>query len=166
MPPDPWTVETLRVFMQERYGDLRILLDERYQTQTKALEAAFTAQQTAMHAALQSAEKAVEAALRSSEKAVAKAEVAAEKRFESVNEFRAQLADQAQTFVSRGELDIRIAALSERVDELNTKASLLASRMDSAQGSMQGSRVTVGNMYMIIIAFAAIAGIIGFTFSR
>jgi hypothetical protein len=50
------------------------------------------------------AKEAVQAALVSAEKAVGKAEVATEKRFESVNEFRAQLSDQAAHFSTRDEL--------------------------------------------------------------
>ena len=43
-------------------------------------------------------------ALQAAEKAVTKAELAAEKRFESVNEFRNQLKDQTGTFITRNEL--------------------------------------------------------------
>ena len=49
-------------------------------------------------------EQAVTFALQSAEKAVTKAELAAEKRFESVNEFRDQLKDQTGTFITRNEM--------------------------------------------------------------
>lgn len=49
-------------------------------------------------------EQAVAFALASAEKAVTKAELAAEKRFESVNEFRNQLKDQTGTFITRNEM--------------------------------------------------------------
>ena len=49
-------------------------------------------------------EQAVAFALQAAEKAVTKAELAAEKRFESVNEFRNQLKDQTGTFITRNEL--------------------------------------------------------------
>lgn len=55
-----------------------------------------------------------EQAIRSNALAVLKAEDASEKRFESVNEFRAQLNDQATTFVTRRELE----AVSEKIDRL------------------------------------------------
>ncbi len=48
-------------------------------------------------------EKAVAAALAAAKEAVVKAETAAEKRFDSVNEFRNTLKDQAGTFITRGE---------------------------------------------------------------
>jgi len=123
LPPQPnsgsnWTTETLRQHvvdqlaardrefasaiealhreLQER--DLRY--QQRYDAQTQALEAARLA-----------AAKANEVALSAAEKAVDKAETAAGKRFESVNEFRAQLSDQAQTFILTQHSDERIKAL-------------------------------------------------------
>jgi hypothetical protein len=84
-----WTVETLRQHFQRQLDDIRVMLEERHVTQTKAVDAAFLAQQTAMQAALTAAQREVATALLSSENAVRKAETAAEKRFESVNEFRA-----------------------------------------------------------------------------
>jgi hypothetical protein len=48
--------------------------------------------------------KAIQDALTAAEKAVVKAEVATEKRFEGVNEFRQTLSDQAANFISRKEL--------------------------------------------------------------
>lgn len=79
-------------YFERVINELRTQLNERYDTQTKAIEAARLA-----------AEKAVEAALSAAEQAVAKAEIASDKRFESVNEFRAQLGDQARTFMGRDE---------------------------------------------------------------
>lgn len=52
---------------------------------------------------LQSQEERIQSAMAASEKAIIKAEVAMEKRMEGMNEFRAQLKDQAGTFVTRTE---------------------------------------------------------------
>ncbi len=49
-------------------------------------------------------ERAVEAALFSARTATEKADSASERRFESVNEFRATLKDQQSTFITRGEV--------------------------------------------------------------
>jgi len=111
---------------------LRALLQERYETQTVALQTA-----------LASAEKAVNVALLSAEKAVIKAELASDTRFASVNEFREQLADQAQTFMPRAESGARHDALAEsttrevnrlvtRVQELDLKLATLPSRQELA----------------------------------
>lgn len=51
--------------------------------------------------AIKNVETTAAAALASSEKAIMKAETAADKRFDSVNEFRATLTDQASRFVTR-----------------------------------------------------------------
>ncbi len=51
-------------------------------------------------------------ALTAMDKAVSKAEAAAEKRFESVNEFRGALANQQLTFATRIELDLQMKNMS------------------------------------------------------
>jgi len=91
---------------------------------------------------------AINAALQSAEKAVTKAEVAAERRFDSVNEFRDTLRDQATTFVNRAEL----AALNARLSDL-------AARVDRNEGQSSGTNATVGYFIAaggVIIAIAAI----------
>jgi hypothetical protein len=55
------------------------------------------------------------------ELAVLKAEQATEKRFESVNEFRAQLADQGRTFVPRNEYESGQKDQSSIIDELKVR---------------------------------------------
>lgn len=77
-------------------------------------------------------ESAVAAALTAADRAVAKAEVAAEKRFDSVNEFRAQLADQAATFMPRAESEIRFAAMQEKLDSVVTSVTLQAGAKDGS----------------------------------
>ncbi len=129
-----WTIDMLAEHMQFQIDELRRLLDERYATQTKALDAAFA-----------SAERAVQTAREAQDRATQKAEIATEKRFESVNEFRAQLTDQAATFMSRSESDARradynsrIAALAEKLEAETSRIAeveiRLTSRMDLNQG--------------------------------
>ena len=155
--PSGWSVDTLHEYMQAqlsdlgklvdaRLTDLMMLLNERYQTQTKAVDAAFLAQQTAMQTALTAAERAVATALLSAEKAVNKAEVAAEKRFEAVNEFRAQLSDQANTFIPRAESEARLGAIVE-------KQSSLEHRVDKAEGLVSGKNATWS---MVVAAIGAV----------
>jgi crotonobetainyl-CoA:carnitine CoA-transferase CaiB-like acyl-CoA transferase len=130
-----WTTDTLHSHVQRQIDDLRRLLDERYATQTKALDAAFAA-----------ADKAVTAALLAAKEAVNKAEAAAEKRFESVNEFRAQLSDQAATFVPRGEADARFSALDE-------KLATALSHVDQDRGRGRG----IEQIWAALIAVVAVA---------
>jgi hypothetical protein len=132
--------------------DMRRMLDERYATQTKALDAAFKA-----------AEQAVAVALANAEKATGKAELAAERRFESVNEFRRALTDQTATFLPRVEYDTAHAALSERItansDRVGALELRLTSRLDRGEGADAGSagsrteqRLNLG----VLIGFAGV----------
>lgn len=100
---------------------LRDLLDERDRTQKQAVSAALSAQ----------------------EKAVGKAETAAEKRFDSVNEFRAQLSDQANTFMPRAEAEAIAGRLGERMQELATAGQSWVTRVEmSALIDRQAERIT------------------------
>lgn len=141
---ETWTLPALKEYIQRQHDDLRAMLDERYATQTKAVDAAFLAQQTAMSTALTAAERAVQTALLAAEKAVAKAETAAEKRFEAQNEFRAQLSDQAATFLPRAEAETRIAALSEKTDAKFETENLRVTRNENLLSNIQGRMIAYG----------------------
>lgn len=140
-----WTVDTLREHTATLLAEMDLRYQQRYDAQIKALDAALLA-----------AEKAVDAALKAAERAVAKAEAAAERRFESVNEFRATLADQAAQLMSRAEaqalldaVDVKLAALDEKVDA----NSLRTEKMASATGGMkEGWQLLLG-----LVALAATA---------
>lgn len=67
-------------------------------------------------------------ALASSDKAITKAEVATERRFEGVNEFRAQLADQAARFLNRDQYEAAHRPLAERLAELVADRATLVRR--------------------------------------
>src|SRR5688500_19113191 len=108
---------------------MRLQMDERDQTQKKALDAAF-----------QAAEKAVATALMSAEKAVTKAEIAANSRFEAVNEFRGQLSDQAGLFMPRTEAMALFSALSDKLDAIDKRA-------DKAEG--RGDGLNAGWVYLL-----------------
>jgi hypothetical protein len=79
-------------------------------------------------------------ALAAAEKAVTKAEMATEKRFDSVNEFRNTLSDQAKTLLSRTEFEASRDSLAEKVSDLS-------SRMDRNDGRSGG----YGSSWLVII---------------
>lgn len=60
-------------------------------------------------------DKAISAALAAAEKAVIKAETAADKRFESVNEFRAALEDQQENLLTKNEHRLTVDGLQARL---------------------------------------------------
>jgi hypothetical protein len=82
-----------------------------------------TARKTAVDAALVAQEKATSVAMAAADRANSKAELANEKRFEGVNEFRGQLSDQAATFLPRAEAAARFEALTEKVEALRRSKS-------------------------------------------
>ncbi len=77
-------------------------------------------------------EKAVAAALAAAKEAVTKAENSAEKRFDSVNEFRNTLKDQQATLISRNEAEVRFKSLEEKI-------VALTARQNQATGSGEGA---------------------------
>src|ERR1035437_7368139 len=96
-PTNGWTFHTL-------YQHFQVLGNER----NLRYQQRFDAQEKALHVALEAAKEAVSAALLAADRAISKSESASERRFESVNEFRAQLADQAATFMPRAEANLQI----------------------------------------------------------
>jgi vacuolar-type H+-ATPase subunit E/Vma4 len=77
-------------------------------------------------------ERAVAAALAAEKEAVTKAESAAEKRFDSVNEFRGQLKDQTATFVPRAEMVALLKGVDEKTRDNEDKINRLIARSEGA----------------------------------
>ena len=91
--------------------------------------------------------QAVVAALTSAEKAVQKAEIATEKRFESVNEFRQALNDQTKTFPSQIELE----ALSQRVDLIRDEMTAMKAEVRGAS-SVRSNLLLLGGLVVAVIS--------------
>ena len=85
-------LDHVRALLAEK--DLRD--QQRYDAQTKAVETAMAAQQTAMRAALDAADKFNAMILSAQKEAVTKAEIAADKRFDLLNELRMGVATHEQ----------------------------------------------------------------------
>src|ERR1700756_5065383 len=80
-------------------------------------------------------ENAVQIALDAAKEAVEKANISSDKRFDSVNEFRSQLTDQASTFIGRAEYTAQHKSLEDKVNALTD-------RINSRDGEAKGSQVT------------------------
>jgi hypothetical protein len=91
-----WTIETLKEHLERLLQEHSERYQERHDTMMRG----------------------VKDALASADKAVLKAEEAANKRFESVNEFRQTLSDQQRMFFPRQEAEAQLAALEERLTKL------------------------------------------------
>lgn len=137
MSPQPeWTLETLAVH-------LMALCDER----TIRYEQRFTAQ-----------EKAVAAALISAKEAVNKAEMATEKRFDASNAYRAQLSEQAATFMPRLEAEQRIAQNTEKIDNLAASTSHSFASMGSRLDKMVGRSTGLADGWGYLVGFVGLVG--------
>lgn len=99
---------------------------------------------------------AVAAALAAAEKAVAKAEGAAEKRFDGVNAFREQLADQAATFITRAEYGATAKATDDKIGELKGRADISGGR---AVGLSTGWAMLLGAVSMISTLIAIVVAL-------
>lgn len=108
------------------------------------MDARFVTLQTVINAQ----KEMVALALAASDKAVTKAEIATEKRFESVNEFRAQLQDQTRTFMSRDEAHALLKSMQDKMD-------LVQDQMKTGQiwqGNITGRLAVGGTVLTIIMA--------------
>ena len=96
--------------------------------------------------------------------AIRKAEDATERRFESVNEFRAQLTDQAARFMPRIEAEQRIDQLAERIAALDNRlredVSLINSRLDMSAGRGAGLDKGWGVFVSVAGAFTAVVAVV------
>lgn len=109
---------SLRDYTATRIDQLQQIMDERDRQYAQRFEA----QQQALNAALQAAKEAVANALSAAKEAVTKAEEASNKRFDSVNEFRQQLNDQAGTFMSKAEADARLKAVEDDISRITSRS--------------------------------------------
>lgn len=119
--PSGWTIDSLKAYFEQRLNDRDDFLNRLAAERDKQVSLAFSA----------------------AAEAVRKAETAAEKRFDAVNEFRGQLADQARDFMPRNEAELLVKALAEKID------ALIGTRS-------QGVNVMIG----YILAAVAVLGLI------
>lgn len=122
-----WTLDTLHAHLDRVIEERDVQYRERH-----------AAQQAAFAAALQAADRAI-----------AKAEAAAEKRFESVNEFRSALSDQAATFLTRHEYETAHQSLVEKVDDLKL-----------SRANTTGGTARTEQLWAHVVAFGAIVAVI------
>jgi hypothetical protein len=134
-----WTIETAMSYLANLIEER----DRRYDQRFTSLEAAEKTDISGVKAetaiALSASKEETALALTASKEAVTKAEVASEKRFESVNEFRATLANQQSTLVGKNEFDEFKHASDKQSEDIKKDISLLASKLDVIQGHASGS---------------------------
>lgn len=87
------------------------------------------------------------------DRAVNKAETATEKRFESVNEFRSQLADQSRTFIPRLEVEGLLKSMNDKISDL-------AKLIEKIDNQKSGASLMLAYIISGICALTAVISII------
>jgi hypothetical protein len=131
-----WNVETLRAHIEALLESFDKRMSERHEAADKAIALAFDAQKDAIQAAFMSQKEALSTAFQAQKES----ELASDKRFESVNEFRSTLADQQRMLMPRTEAEALLRALK---DKLETTTITLAEKID-AISKLETARVGLG----------------------
>lgn len=146
-------VVSMREYIEARIKAVHEAAVARADAQDKATANAMTAAQTAVNAAMQAAQAAV-----------LKAEMATEKRFEGVNEFRAQLADQARTLMPRAEFEALHKAAMDRNElahaTMNERFQSLHSRMNAHDTMGAGKQIGWASVVSVIAVATSVSGLL------
>jgi len=137
-----WNFETLFAYFTDLSNERERRTDER-----------FAALKEATTLALAATEKGTQLALAAAKEETQKAEIATEKRFEGVNEFRAALADAQQNFADRSQTDFRLSAIEKRIEK--TEDSIL-----TTGGRTQGIGAYTGIIFQVLTLVVSIAAIV------
>jgi hypothetical protein len=113
MEGSAWTSETLKEYLDRAHMDLRQEINQRFADLDRGVKLAFEAQKLWVDQSFEAADRAI-----------LKAEVAAEKRFDSINEFRAVLGDQQKNFMPRSEVFVIEKAGAEKLESLRIQAEI------------------------------------------
>lgn len=141
--PRGWTLETLYIYFAAAIEALEKTGDERETRNKERLEAA---------------RETIDVAKAAADKAIVKAETATEKRFDSVNEFRAALADQTANFMPRTEYNIAHSAIVEKIDSSLVRVAALETQKDTSAKSSDRYMSTIFSV--LALAISAIGVII------
>jgi len=135
---DEWTVETLRHHLTAMLSEADRRNDQR-----------FTDMQTALQAAL--------AAVREE---TSKAERAADRRFESINEFRGLVNDLVAGKVDKTEFTLSVASILDRMEDVKERVSRNETRMTRSEGKGAGKDALWGYIVGAVGVLAALVTIV------
>lgn len=120
--------------------------------------------QDAAIARAESQEKAVTAAMAAAQAAVSKAEIATEKRFESVNEFRQSLADQSRIQMPRAEFEALHKAAETRNEQahlaVTERVNSIATRLNAIDAQGTGKAIGWTTVVSIIALISAVVSVL------
>lgn len=148
-----WSVDTVLAHINVLLGER----DRRYVEAVQSLREEVRTRDDYLERLAHERAAQVQIAFNAAQTASDKADKAYEKRFEGQNEFRAQLSDQAATFMPRKEYDAAHAALVDKVNDMNLRMGQDAAH---TTGIKDGWGYVLGAVGMLI-GFAGL--IIAFT---
>jgi len=162
---------TLRTYVETRFNllmesvqhsmeEMELRHQQRFEASEKAIALGFSGQKLAVDAAFAAQREAITAALAAADRAVTKAELATEKRFESVNEFRGTLDNQQRTLIPRSEVDVLVKGLEEKISNVTKVTDKLESDVRERKSEARGVKDGYGwaaAALMLVIALAAFA---------
>ena len=125
-------------------------LESKISANDQRYEQRFADSEKAVNAALQAADKAVSAALQSAKEAVNKAEAANDKHFDSVNEFRRTLGDQANGFLTKDSAVARFDGLNEKINEVNSRVLRLEGQ-DIGRAATIGTGIAIAGVVIALL---------------
>ncbi len=111
-----WTIKTLKEYFERR----------------------FVENDKVIIAALAAAKELVSTAQTAADRAVQKAEVASEKRFEGVNEFRGAMEDMQRGLMPRKEVEVLLTGLEAKINGVDAKISLIAANINEVRNQKVG----------------------------
>jgi len=109
---------------------------------------------------MESLRREAEALRKAQDTAIQKSDIATEKRFESVNEFREQLRDQASGFMNRAEAETRDASTTEKVDDLKSRIVAMESTQLGARQQGTDSRAVIASVIGVMLFVLTLGGVL------
>lgn len=137
---------------------LRELLEQQIESGDRGLGNEIRALHDLIFLEIRGQKEQIDKAFASSEKAILKAEASAERRFESVNEFRGQLADQARTLLPRELFDQFVGEYRDHHEILRRLVQQLSERvtqMEARGGGEKDKGADLKATFAIGVAFVA-----------
>lgn len=156
--PSGFTVDTLHSLMNAVLNERDRRYEQRFAAQEQAVSLALTRVDKEFHEHLAQVRTETHAALEAADKAITKSETATERRFESVNEFRAQLSDQSRTFMPRAESLQRHEQTAEKLDGLENRVREEVSRINSRLDLAAGRTTGLDKSWAVLVGAVGLVG--------
>jgi hypothetical protein len=146
---------SLSTYLETRLNLMNEQIKEALAESDKRYEQRWAASQKALESALIAQKESITTAMAAADRAVTKAELATEKRFESVNEFRGTLDNQQRTLIPRSEVDVMVKGLNDKIGQLTKQ-------FDQMQAERQGVKGGYGYAIGVVGVLLSLMAIVGY----